>query len=915
MPRSGVIRFVGKLEVLDELEQQLTTSERVAISTLTGMGGIGKTELALQYALKDIKKTPEDRRYQGGICWLNAQGNIGTQLLMFIKECLQINITDEGTLEERIAIAWQRWPRKESLIIFDDVQELTKIEPFLPPNHENHIKVIITTRKQKIAKNFSPLPVELLSLLDSLELLSSFVGKNEVNQDEITAKELCEWLGRLPLGIELVGRYIRETDEELITVFENLKALKLADESLDYPTDEVMTAKRGVAAAFELSWKQLSESAQILAISLSLFSIAPIPAEILLSDEKNLNQIKKDLRDLKNLSLIKDIGNKNYELHPLIWQYFRAELDKFTESEHLKREHCKLMAFIAQKMPATPTKIEIKNFSSVVPHLELIVEEFHPYLQDNDLIFPYNVLGRFYEAQGLYERAEPYFKNCLEITKNRFGEKSYWVLLSFNNLATLYMSQGRYKEAEVILTKDLALQNVEEMEEKFTGHLISIVSNNISELYKKQGRYEEAKIFSLKALDLTKKYLGEEHPDTVIRLNNLAEIYRCQGEYTEAVSIELKTLNLGKKLLSSKHPFIAVILNNIANTYISQGKYEEAEDYYIESCELDKELFGEDSLNITTDFNNLANLYKIQGRYTESEKLYIQSLNISKKFLGEEHPDIGVTLNNLGLLYKNQERYEESEDYYLQSLDIAKKTYGEEHPQIAISFENLASLYEIQGKIEEAKTLLLKTLKMKKKLLGIEHSSVATSLNSLAVLYDNQEEYETAESYYCKALEIMQKIFGSEHPDIAQILDNLALLHDKQGQYIGAEPLHQQALGMKKKLLGESSPNVALSLNNFATSYHFQKKYSLAIPYFEEAIQIFRKTFGNNDSRTKKVIKNYLLMLEEAPEKEIFPLIAPEWKAQILNMKTSFKTSRSIPKERKSKVKKKITKRGKGFLT
>jgi hypothetical protein len=56
-------------------------------------------------------------------------------------------------------------------------------------------------------------------------------------------------------------------------------------------------------------------------------------------------------------------------------------------------------------------------------------------------------------------------------------------------------------------------------------------------------------------------------------------------------------------------------------------------------------------------------------------------------------------------------------------------------------------------------------------------------------------------------------------------------------------------------------------------------------------------------------------MLEEAPEKEIFPLIAPEWKAQILNMKTSFKTSRSIPKERKSKVKKKITKRGKGFLT
>ena len=354
------------------------------------MGGIGKTELALQYALKDIEKSPENRRYQGGICWLNAQGNIGTQLLMFIKECLQINITDEGTLEERIAIAWQRWPRKESLIIFDDVHELKKIEFFLPPSYESHFKVIITTRKQKIANNFSSLSVELLNLSDSLELLALFIGRNQVDQDQSTAKALCEWLGRLPLGIELVGRYIKETEEELITVFENLKALKLADESLDYPTDEIMTAKRGVAAAFELSSKQLSGSAQILAMSLSLFAIAQIPSELLLSDQKNLNQIKKDLRDLKNLSLIKDIGNKNYELHPLIWQYFRAELDEFTESENLKREHCKLMAFIAQKMPATPTKIEIKNFSSIVPHLELIVEELHLYLQDNDLIFPYN---------------------------------------------------------------------------------------------------------------------------------------------------------------------------------------------------------------------------------------------------------------------------------------------------------------------------------------------------------------------------------------------------------------------------------------------------------------------------------------------------------------------------------------------
>ena len=825
MPRSGVIRFVGKLEVLDELDQQLTTSERVAISTLTGMGGIGKTELALQYALKDIKKTPEDRRYQGGICWLNAQGNIGTQLLMFIKECLQINITDEGTLEERIAIAWQKWPRKESLIIFDDVQELTKIEPFLPPNHENHIKVIITTRKQKIAKNFSPLPVELLSLLDSLELLSSFVGKNELNQDEITAKALCEWLGRLPLGIELVGRYIRETDEELITVFENLKALKLADESLDYPTDEIMTAKRGVAAAFELSWKQLSESAQILAMSLSLFAIAQIPSELLLSDEKTLNQIKKDLRDLKNLSLIKDIGNKNYELHPLIWQYFRAELDKFTESENLKREHCQLMAFIAQKMPITPTKTEIGDFSSVVPHLQLITEELSAWLKDDDLIWPYIAMLRFYEGQGFYGKAQSWCEECLRIALNRLGVESVAVLISFNNLANLYTFQGKYEEAEDIFSKISNKIKLEKIEDSW----VSMFENNYAELYKKQGRYEEAENLLLKALERTQISLGEEHSDMSIRLDNLAELYRYQGKYSKAEPLALQAFNLRKNIYGMEHPYITNSLNNIANLYLQQGRYKEAEDFYFQSFELSKKLFGEESPETIISFDNLTTCYFEQSKYQEVEKNYFQSLNLSKKLLGSDHPDVANTLNNLGLAQKKQGKYEQAEESYRKALTIRKERLGAEHFDVAVTLHNIASLYETQEKFSIAETLYLESLEIKIKRLGKVHDSVAKTLNNLAFLYRSQRNYVAAISYYEDSIEIFRQVLPEEHP------------------------------------------------------------------------------------HTQTVIHNYLTMIQEAPDKEIFSLIAPEWKAQTLNMKTSFKTGKTIPKKPKLKAKKKIKKRGKGF--
>lgn len=540
---------MGRDEVLKQLEQQLQTSERVAISTLTGMGGIGKTELALQYALEDAKKSPEMRRYQGGICWLNGRGeNIGSQLVRFIEKYLQITMPDEGTLEERVAIGWQRWTEGESLIIFDDVEEIKQIESYLPPQvppPNKCFKVIITTRNQRISRNFALLAVGLLTLEDSIKLLASFIGENTINQDKAGAEALCQWLGYLPLAIELVGRYIRETEEDLATVLESLKALKLADESLNYPSDEIMTAKRGVTAAFELSWQRLSKSAQIFGMYLSLFALAPIPAEMLLPDENNRKQTEKDLRDLKNLSLINDIGDKIYEIHPLIWQYLRAKLGEFNEADSLKRYHCQLMAIIARKLGETPTKEDLEAFSPAIPHLALTAEELHPWLTDDDLIWPDVALGKFYQSQGLYGKAEPYYDDCLRITQTRFGAESFYVLLSFNNLATLYISQGKYKEAETILSQDLALTKFEKIED----FCVSRIVNNIAELYKKLGRYQEAEPLLIKALDLTKKSLGEEHYDIAVRLDNLADLYCCQGKYKEAEPLALQAFDLRKNYL------------------------------------------------------------------------------------------------------------------------------------------------------------------------------------------------------------------------------------------------------------------------------------------------------------------------------------------------------------------------------
>jgi len=106
LPNSGVAQFVGRDEVLTQLDQQLQKGDRVAISTLTGMGGIGKSELALQYGWREWR----EETYRGGICWLNvADSDPGLSILSFASLNFGLTFSDKVPLIERVRYAWQGW--------------------------------------------------------------------------------------------------------------------------------------------------------------------------------------------------------------------------------------------------------------------------------------------------------------------------------------------------------------------------------------------------------------------------------------------------------------------------------------------------------------------------------------------------------------------------------------------------------------------------------------------------------------------------------------------------------------------------------------------------------------------------------------------------------------------------------------
>ncbi|NEP10634.1 MAG: tetratricopeptide repeat protein, partial [Symploca sp. SIO2C1] len=546
LPYSGVIKFVGRSETLSTLHQKLQERERVAICAIAGMGGIGKTELALQYSLYHQQQST----YPGGICWLQAgKIDLGTQIVNFARIKLDLQPPDDWDLEKQVSYCWRHWREGEVLVILDDVGDYQAIESYLPPA-ELRFKVLVTTRRQSLGE-FEQLNLEVLSEEESLELLVSFVKEKRIEREINEAQQLCRDLGYLPLGLELVGRYLKRKQD--LSLAQMRQRLGLEHRSLQKRSPD-MTAKRGVAAAFELSWQELDESAQELGCLLSIFALAPIPwglVEQCLSevDEEDLEDVRDEA--LLDLSLLERLGEGSYQLHQLIREFFSGKLEQLVEANQLKGRFCQVMVVEAQNIPDEPTQRDIAEATPIIPHLAEAATVHKNWLEDEDLIKPFVGLGRFYEGQGAYLPAVEWREECCLEARTRLGNEHPDVATSINYLAYLYKLQGRYDEAEPLYLQALALLK------KLFGHKhpnVAISISYLAGLYCSQGRYDEAELLYLQALALLRKLLGNEHPDIATSIHNLAYLYNSQGRYEEAEPLHLQALELRKKLLGNEHP-------------------------------------------------------------------------------------------------------------------------------------------------------------------------------------------------------------------------------------------------------------------------------------------------------------------------------------------------------------------------
>jgi len=732
--------------LLTRLQRSLAQASSTGLShiqALTGLGGIGKTQLAVEYAYRY-------RQNYRAVLWARAETT--DQLRASYSEIAGLlNLPERDMPEQEVAIsATRRWlqSHRDWLLILDNAYELDLLPPFLPPVTSGH--VLITTRATALRRFGIATPFTVESFADEsgalllLRRAGLLPPDSELSQadpqDQILAQEITQELGGLPLALDQAAAYLEATGTDLAAyqqIYQHHQAELLQERrgrELDHPEP--------VATTWLLSFERVEVRSPAAAELLRLCAfLAPdaLGEELLVQGKEllgpvlsaavaNRYRLEQAFEALRAYSLItRDPAQKTLTTHRLVQAVMRETLAE--EQRQQWRQRAILLMEVAFPQVRFDTWATCERYLSHA--LQCVQYEDAEQAAQEALVRLLNRVGQYLTARARYQEAEPLLQRALALAQRVWGEMHPQTAASLSALASLSERQGKYAQAEQLYDRALAIRE---------------------------------------------NYVGSEQAETASSLNQLALLYAREGKYAEAEPLLERALSLREKLLGAMHPATATSLNTLAYLYEQQGKYEQAEPLYRRALFIREQQLGPDHPATATSLNNLALLYGRQEKYEEAEALLQRVLNIREQQLGETHPRTAMSLNNLAYLYRNQGKYEQAEPLYCRALAIREQQLGEMHPETASSLNNLAMLYEKQGKYAQAEMLLQRALAIREQMLGETHPETATTLHNLAVVYERQERYSEAERLSRRVLSIREQQLGEHHPDTQATRTHLATL-------------------------------------------------------------------------------------------------------------------------------------------
>ena len=753
--------FTGREETLEALHTQLGITQAVALtqsSALYGLGGVGKTQIALEYAYRHALE------YRA-VFWIGAETDEQVvSSLLRIAEVLQVP-EQEDKDQQRVVTAVQRWftTHGQWLLIWDNVEDLAILDRFFPSARSGAI--LITTRCQTLgtfAQGLDLLPMVheegMMFLLRRAKVLARGSAREQIQQlarsapvEYAAAGELVTHLGGLPLALDQTGAYIEETGCGFAGYLQRYTHQRLS--LLNHRGSSSGAGHpQSVATTFKLAYERVEreQPAALHLLHVSAF-LQPeaIPEELFVegaayfgSDVAALvgHPVHYDqaIAALRNLSLLqRHPETQTLSIHRLVQAVLLGTMTEAERTVWISRCIDALDAVFPEILPETEHAMW-KSCERLLAHALRCLDWTGPIAESLPLASLAYKAAQYLRNCGRYAEAEPLYQRAVHIREQAQGPDHPEVARVLNYLAVLYWYQGKYLEAEPLLQRVLSIREQRlGLDHADTAGAL----NNLAVLYGSQGKYPEAEPLLQRVLSIREQKLGPDHSDTATTLNNLALLYREQGKYTEAESLYVRALGVHEHTLGPEHIRVAQVLNNLAEVYQDQGRDAEAEPLLRRAWSTLEHVLGPDHPDMVQVLNNLADLLQNQHKSSEAEVLYERALQISEQ---SQEPAAyshqTTSLTGLANLLRDRGEYSEAEFLYQRALSTCEQHLGQNHPGTAQTLHDLALLWQRQGRLEEALAFAQRALVLRSQVLGESHPKTGVTRTLSAQLFQEQTE-------------------------------------------------------------------------------------------------------------------------------------------------------------------------------